>query len=287
MRNDFQVSVVIPTYNREPVVGRAIQSVLDQTLQPREIIVVDDGSIDATQAFLASFNEKITIVTLAENRGVSFARNRGIETAKGAWIALLDSDDYWEKTKLEQQAEYHSENPALRISQCDEVWVRNGRRVNPRKKHRKRGGWIFPACLPLCIVSPSAVIFQKALWSEMGGFDEGLQVCEDYDLWLRIARKYPIGFLDESLIVKIGGHQDQLSQAYPAMDRYRIYAMEKHLDEELSPAWRKALVTELEVKCKIVSQGAEKRRNSALARAYGRKWEEYTALLDSLEKKST
>lgn len=287
MGREFQVTVVIPTFNRQHILGRAIQSVLKQTLPPQEIIVVDDGSNDETAPILEAFSGKITVLSLTENHGVSYARNRGIERAESEWIALLDSDDYWEETKLARQADYHLRNPDLRISQCDEIWVRNGRRVNPRKKHRKQGGWIFPACLPLCIVSPSAVIFQKSLWSEMGGFDERLPVCEDYDLWLRIAGKYPIGFLEESLIVKTGGHRDQLSRAYPAMDRYRIQAMEKHLNAELPQNWREALLGELEMKCKIVSQGAEKRRNSALAQTYGSKRKAYAMLLDELRGKST
>ncbi|MCF7797586.1 MAG: glycosyltransferase [Lentisphaeria bacterium] len=281
----FQVTVVIPTFNRQHILGRAIQSVLKQTLPPQEIIVVDDGSTDETASVLETFSENITILNLSENYGVSHARNRGIERAKSAWIALLDSDDYWDETKLARQADYHLRNPELRISQCEEIWFRNGRRVNPRKKHRKQGGWIFPACLPLCIVSPSAVIFQKSLWSEMGGFDEALPVCEDYDLWLRIARKYPIGFLDEPLIVKTGGHRDQLSQAYPAMDRYRISAMEKHLNASLPSDWQEALLSTLEMKCKIVAQGAEKRGNSALAQTYGAKQKAYRKLLGELSGK--
>lgn len=282
MTNDFPVSVVIPTFNRASVLPRAIESVLAQTFPAAEVIVVDDGSTDESLAVLEQFQNQITLFELGSNNGVSRARNFGIQHARSRWIALLDSDDYWLPDKLLKQVEFHLLHPDLRISQTDEIWIRNGKRVNPRHKHTKLGGWIFEECLPLCIVSPSAVVFEKSLWTEMGGFDETLPVCEDYDLWLRIAAKYPIGLFDEPLIVKTGGHPDQLSRAFWGMDRFRIQAMEKHLSSNLRPEWRLALLNSLCEKCEIVYQGAEKRGNTAIADGYRTKLNQFVELQNAL-----
>ena len=119
------------------------------------------------------------------------------------------------------------------------------------KKHKKYGGWIFDKCLPLCIISASSILLEKQVFDDLGGFDEEFIVCEDYDLWLRMAAKYPIGYLDEKLIVKRGGHADQLSKKYWGMDRFRIKALEKH-DYNL-------VKDELEKKRQIFLKGALKR----------------------------
>ena len=276
------VTVVIPTYNRAELVKRAIGSVLKQTHQAKEVIVVDDHSSDDTQQILSSFGNQIQIISNTENRGVSFSRNRGIEQATGEWIAFLDSDDEWHPGKLATQARYHDKNPKLMISQCDEIWIRNGVRVNPMNKHTKKGGWIFQECLPLCIVSPSAVIIKRDIFKDVGVFDEALPACEDYDLWLRIAQKFEIGFLDEKLVTRYGGHADQLSQKYWGMDRFRIQAMEKHVDRELDSASKYALLNELALKCGVFSAGAAKRGRAATAEEYADKQQNYQKLARQL-----
>lgn len=273
----MNISVIIPTYNRAQDVAEAIQSILGQTYSAFEIIVVDDGSEDSTLETLDQFGEKITVIKNPENRGVSFSRNAGINYATGEWIAFLDSDDRWHPTKLEAQVNFHREHPEIRISQCDEIWIRNGVRVNPMSKHAKQGGWIFDKCLPRCIVSPSAVIIHREVLEHSGLFDEDLPACEDYDLWLRIAPLYEIGLLDEKLVTRYGGHDDQLSAKYWGMDRFRIQAMEKHVETDLEPNQKAQLMKELSFKCRVFGQGAEKRGNSELASEYFEKMRIYSA----------
>lgn len=276
----MRVSVVIPTYDRASLVQRALRSVLAQTVPPHEIIVVDDGSSDGTSEILhQEFSEiaeasggKGFRVETQENRGVSAARNSGISVATGDWIALLDSDDEWLPTKLERQLAALAEAPTHRVVHCDEVWIRRGRRVNPRLKHRKAGGWIFEQCLPLCVISPSAVLLEAALLNELGGFDEALPACEDYDLWLRLCAREPVLFVDEALVVKHGGHEDQLSRRIWGLDRFRIEALDKALhDPELSADQRAAVHTELLRKLEIFIGGADKRGRTDVVEVYGRR----------------
>jgi len=275
----MKISVIIPTYNRAHLIERAVNSVLNQTQPPAELIVVDDHSRDNSLQVLEKYAESIHILRNDENRGVSYSRNQGLHAASGEWIAFLDSDDAWDSRKLEKQVQFHQEHLHLKISQCDEIWIRKGVRVNPMIKHAKKGGWIFEACLPLCIVSPSAVIIHRSLFNELGVFDESLPACEDYDLWLRIAQKYEIGLLDEQLVTRYGGHEDQLSQKYWGMDRFRIQAMEKHVDANMQPKHKKALLEQLVFKCRVVLNGAEKRNNLDVAEAYSEKLKIFKNLL--------
>jgi glycosyltransferase involved in cell wall biosynthesis len=275
----MKISVIIPTHNRTATLGRAIQSVLDQTFPALEIIVVDDASTDITPHILEKYSGKIRIITNETNQGVSYARNVGIQEARGDWLAFLDSDDQWAPTKLERQKQFHDSHPSILISQCDEIWIRNNVRVNPMSKHQKRGGWIFEACIPLCIVSPSAVIIHKSVFEHIGLFDTNLLACEDYDLWLRIAPHYEIGLLEEKLMTRFGGHDDQLSRKYWGMDRFRIMAMEKHVGSNMSPVWKKTLLDELYHKCGVVAAGAKKRNKHEMADLYLEKQKEIHKIL--------
>ena len=277
----MNISVIIPTYNRATTLERAILSVLDQTFSAREVIVVDDASTDNTSDILEKYSDRIKIIINESNRGVSFARNAGIQVARGDWIAFLDSDDIWLPEKLERQKGFHEAHPTVLISQCDEIWIRNGVRVNPMSKHKKLDGWIFEACIPLCIVSPSAVIIHKRIFKHIGLFDVNLLACEDYDLWLRIAPHYEIGLLDEKLVTRYGGHEDQLSRKFWGMDRFRITAMEKHMDSDIDPAWKKTLLEELQFKCGVVAAGAKKRNNRDTADLYLEKQRRIKARLNT------
>ena len=252
------VSVVIPTFDRGSVLPRALDSVLAQTRPADEILVVDDGSSDGTAALAERYP---TVRWLhGRNRGVSAARNRGIRESRGDWLAFLDSDDGWEPEKLELQlaALATVSDPAL--VHCDETWIRNGRRVNPRLRHRKRGGWIFRHCLPLCVISPSAAMVHRRVFAEIGEFDEDLPACEDYDLWLRLTSRFPVLYLDRRLVIKHGGHPDQLSRRIPALDRYRIAALIRILESGiLSDEDRSAALQTLEGKIEVYAAGARKR----------------------------
>lgn len=218
------VSVIIPTHNRADVLGRAIASVLGQTWADFELFVVDDGSTDATPRVLAEFDDPRLTGMHQENKGVSSARNRGIAASGGRLIALLDSDDHWMPDKLEKQVRFMAES-GFAICQTDEIWIRNGVRVNPRFKHAKPAGWFLDRSLDLCLISPSCVMFTRSLWDELGPFDESLPACEDYSLWLRVGARHPVGLVPEPLVVKTGGHADQLSRRIIGLDLYRVYAM--------------------------------------------------------------
>ncbi len=259
------VSVIITTCNRRRFLEEALDSVLRQDYRDLEIIVVDDGSTDgsweAARGLPVRYEWK-------ENGGVSSARNLGIRAALGDYLAFLDVDDLWKKDKLSVQMAA-MEAGDHRISYTDEIWLRNGRRLNQKKKHRKYSGHIYEQCLPLCIISPSSAVIKREIFENVGLFDESLPVCEDYDMWLRVACRYPVLFIPSPLIIKRGGHADQLSRSYEAMDKYRIRSLVKILESDvLKDDLRQRTLAELRQKCVIVAQGAEKRGRPEEARYY-------------------
>ena len=258
---DNSIAVVIPTFNRKHCISRAIESVLSQTLAANEIIVVDDGSSDGTGSFLEEKYPQLRYLSQS-NLGVSAARNRGVIESSSKWLAFLDSDDEWLEKKLELQIQRLIENPEYQLIHSEEIWIRNGVRVNQKKKHQKGGGHIFDKCLPLCAISPSSVILSRQLFEEVGGFDEELPACEDYDLWLKICSRYPVLFIEQALIKKYGGHDDQLSRLHWGMDRFRVQAMGNLLQSgNLNPDQITKTRTMLLSKCEILLAGAEKRDN--------------------------
>jgi GT2 family glycosyltransferase len=262
-----RVSVIIPTYNRGWIIREAIDSVMVQDYRDFELIVVDDGSTDNTPDILDSFRDEIRVLR-QENQGVSAARNRGLAAASGRFIAFLDSDDLWLPQKLLRQVEFFNKNPDAQICQTEETWIRKGVRVNPKKRHKKPRGMIFEPSLALCLVSPSAVMIRASLFEKVGGFDETLPACEDYDLWLRISSRYPVYLIDTPLIIKRGGHNDQLS-ASPGLDKFRIASLKKIVTSDLlSRTQYKAAVKTLKEKCKIYAAGCLKRGREDEARYY-------------------
>lgn len=253
------VSIIIPTYNRSSFLLEAVGSVLQQTFKDFELIVVDDGSTDGTAEALKKDKDRLTVHYQA-NQGVSAARNQGLRLARGRWIAFLDSDDLWLPKKLETQMGFFSRHEEAVISQTEEIWVRNGRRVNPQKKHQKYSGDIFAPSLDLCLVSPSAVMIKRDVFDAVGFFDESLPACEDYDLWLRISAQWPVYLINQPLIIKQGGHPDQLSRTIPTLDRYRIQSLVKLLcSKGLTPRQYDLAFKTLETKCRIFGQGCLKR----------------------------
>ena len=270
------ISVIVPTYNRVHQLPRALDSILCQSCSPKEIIVVDDGSTDETSALMTSEYPEIVFIQ-QQNTGVSSARNVGIKRASGDWIAFLDSDDEWLPEKLEIQMKTLYKNPEIKICHTNEIWIRNGKRVNPKKKHEKFGGWIFQKCLPLCCISPSSVIIHKSIFKEIGLFDYSLPVCEDYDLWLRITARNPVLYIEEPFLIKYGGHEDQLSKKYWGMDRFRIKSLEKIISSRvLSDLDENAAKKMLMEKIYIFIQGAQKRGNIKEVKKFK---EQYSAFL--------
>lgn len=257
-KKDKGVSVVIPVFNRPDFLKEAIDSVLSQSYANNEIIVVDDGSTDATASVIDSYGDSVKKIR-QDNKGVSSARNAGIRASKFDLISFLDSDDLWMKNKLERQVSFFEENRDAIICQTGEVWVRKGKKVNPCKKHEKQSGMIFEQSLHLCLVSPSAVMLRKAVFDDFGYFNENFPACEDYDLWLRISCAAPIYLLDENLVIKRGGHGDQLS-AMDSLDKYRILSIAGLIESgRLNESQHEAAVRVLKEKCRIYSSGCLKR----------------------------
>lgn len=269
----MNVSAVIPTFNRGHCLLRAINSVLAQTTPVDEIIVVDDGSDDKTYDLLVK-SELLDIrgqlpnirYLYQENKGVSAARNLGIKEAENEYIALLDSDDAWAETKIERQAlKLEKKNFSCRITHTEEIWLKDGQRINPKKKHKKSGGFIFEKCLPLCCISPSSVLLHRTLFNDYGFFDEKLPACEDYDMWLRLCAFEEVLFVEEALTIKYGGHADQLSRAFWGMDRFRVLALEKLINSgKLSQTQRSQALEMLVKKIEILLLGAKKREKKEM-----------------------
>ena len=269
----LNVSVIIPTYNRKNLLKRALHSASSQTFVPQEIIVVDDGSSDGTKDWVLERFPYVRYI-YQDNSGVSSARNAGIKEAKGSWIAFLDSDDEWMPDKLEKQEIAINDSKEAWLCHTNEIWIRNGVRVNQMKKHQKYGGDVFENCLDICRISPSSALIKKEVFEMVGLFDESLKVCEDYDLWLRITAVLPVIFLDEQLITKYGGHSDQLSRVDNGIEQYRIKSLEKILRSEfLSVDQSKSAKLHLLKKLKVFSNGLEKRNKLKELSIYKKKIE--------------
>ncbi len=261
------VSVVIPTFNRSHLLLRAIDSVLSQSYKNVEIIIVDDFSSDHTVEMVKHFFkerqfEKFKLIENEKNYGVSYSRNQAIKESGGDYIAFLDSDDEWLERKLERQMDFFKINSQVALVHGEEIWIRNGVRVNQKKIHQKFGGQIFLKCLPLCIISPSAALVRKDILQEFDFFDEQYIVCEDYDLWLKITSKYEVGFISDPIIKKYGGHEDQLSNKFFAMDFYRIKSMFRiYEDYNLSKENKSKVAQEIIKKSEVLLNGYIKHNN--------------------------
>lgn len=259
-------SVIIPAYNRKDFLPIAVESVLEQTFSDFELLIIDDGSTDGTTERLRlSLNRAETIKYIYQpHKGVSSARNRGIKNAKGEFIAFLDSDDRFCRQKLETTYEHIQNNPGYKIFHTDEVWYKNGKPLAQKGYHKKPTGFVFEQALKLCCISLSTTVVKKDLFKDIGLFDKNFPACEDYELWLRATSKYPVYLIPQALTIKEGGHEDQLSKKYPAMDKFRIYALEKILkNKSLSELNRQLAYEEFKNKCDIYINGALKRGKKA------------------------
>jgi glycosyltransferase involved in cell wall biosynthesis len=261
------VSIIIPTYNRSQTILRAVHSVLNQTYQNFELIIVDDGSSDETEELVKSLDNSIAstrkiIYLKTQNGGVSKARNLGASIARGEWLTFLDSDDEWLPEKLNLQLDFLINNPHQQVAYTQEIWIRNGVRVNPRITHQKYSGQIFDKCVQQCFIAPSSLIIKKSLFSELNGFDEEFVVCEDYDLWLKISSLYEINLINKALIIKHGGHSDQLSTKFVAMDLWRMRALLRILKiRNLSDSHKACVIDSIKQKGEILIKGFHKHGN--------------------------
>ncbi|HIP14321.1 MAG TPA: glycosyltransferase family 2 protein [Sulfurimonas autotrophica] len=248
----MKVTVIIPSYNRYELLQRALESVYLQTFPVDEVIVIDDGSTDETAQIKKDFpNIKYFY---QKNSGVSSARNFGMQKAKNQWIAFLDSDDEWCREKLKEQVDFHQSNRDILMSYTDEQWIRGANEVKIPKKFQKIGKNAFLENLLYCNIAPSSVLLHRSVLDSVGVFDESLEVCEDYDLWLRIALQFEIALVDKKLIKKYAGHEDQLSFRYWGMDRFRVKALEKFMGTE-----HESLIVEVLIqKYTLLLEGARK-----------------------------
>ncbi len=254
-----KVSVIIPTYNRTQFILIAIKSVLKQTFKDFELIIVDDGSTDNTNEMISGISDKRIQYYYQFNRGPGSARNTGIKKSSGDFISFLDSDDEWMPEKLEIQLSEMEKKKNYYLSHTEEIWYKGKRLIKPKKIHKKRENNIFNQSLQLCSISMSTVMIRRDLINIVGLFDEKLEVCEDYDYWLRVTAKFPVLLINKPLTIKQGGHFDQQSQKYLGLDKYRIYAIEKLINSSvLNKTKLKYAFKELSYKCKIYGKGCLK-----------------------------
>jgi glycosyltransferase involved in cell wall biosynthesis len=257
----MKISVIIPTFNRAEFLDRTILSVLNQSYSAGEIILVDDGSEDNTEDVVKKHGIKYIY---KQNAGVSSARNMGIKESKNEWVAFLDSDDQWHIDKLKLQVDFHKQNSDIVFSHTDESWLYNGKIKNKKKIHKKPFGECFLQNIDFCKIGASTAIMHKTIFDDVGLFDESLPVCEDYDMWLRISKKYSIGYIDKELIIKHAGHENQLSFSGFGFDRFRVSALLKHIDGLYADDVKKEIIK----KCDILIQGAKKHNNEEIIKTY-------------------
>ena len=262
----MKISVIIPTYNRVKLLSKTIDSVLKQSIEINEIIIINDGSTDDTKELINTYkNDKIKYI-FQENQGVSSARNTGINLAKNRWLCFLDSDDIWHENKIIEQIKFHTKNPHIFFSHTDELWMFNGKIINQKKHQLKPSGFCFEENIPNTLIGASTVMVHKKVLEDVGNFDETLIACEDYDLWLRILLKYELGLINKKLITKIAGHENQLSFTIKMMDKYRISALLKHHHTQ----YKNVVLEEVIKKCNILIKGAIKHKNNEIKEEYSK-----------------
>ncbi|RKX94059.1 MAG: glycosyltransferase family 2 protein [Spirochaetes bacterium] len=280
-----EVSVIIPTYNRANLIKRAISSVARQTFKDLEIIVIDDGSEDDTDKIVQNIADSRIRYKKIDHSGVSRARNEGIKLSRGRWIAFIDSDDEWLDTKIEKQLKYLENHPQYLACHTDEIWIKDGVRINQGKKHKKYAGNFFLPSLKMCLISPSSIIIQRDIFTEIGGFDESFKYVEDYELWLRLTSKYEVGYINEKLVIKYGGHNNQLSSKIDGIEKYRMMALEKFIKNNHSNDLLKGHVDqafkEYIRKFHIYSLGCLKRGKIKELSKLRHKYEELESLLNN------
>lgn len=258
----MNIDVILPTFNRAEFVVRAIDSVLDQNYQNFTLHVVDDGSTDNTQERLSIYSQSPRVkIHYTENGGVSYARNIGVLNSHNDWISFIDSDDEWLPQKLKKQVQFLTQNSELEFVHTEEIWFRNSVRVNPKTKHSKETHELFKRSLEFCLISPSTVMMKRSLFQKYGPFEESYTVCEDYDLWIKILAHENVGYLSEALVNKYGGHEDQLSTKYFAMDYWRIKSLVQLFHSTVNELQRTQISEVLKRKSEILLKGYQKHQN--------------------------
>ena len=270
------VSVVIPVYNRENLLKEAVKSVIEQNFTDFELIIADDHSEDdikrAVETISLIENIRLKFLRLQKHSGMpGFVRNCGCKIAEGSYIAFLDSDDLWLPDKLEKQialaaGSMDSSNVGSsaqnKISICHtrEIWQRGDKVVSQSSQRYKREGDIFEDALVKCIMGPSTVMMERALFEKHGGFREDIEIAEDYELWLRITDDVPVAYIDEPLVIKRAGDWEQLSEKYGQIEIFRINALKELVEKSFFKQRRMELAKKvLSEKSRIYAAGCRKR----------------------------
>jgi glycosyltransferase involved in cell wall biosynthesis len=191
------VSVVIPVHNAETYLNAALESVFAQTYSPIEVIAVDDGSQDRSVDILRRYSDRVVLVR-QPNRGAAAARNRGVQEARGKWIAFLDADDLWSPSKLQRQLDVRGDR---RWCYTDSIFVggvNHGRRDS--EFNRKYDGRVLERLVCNNFLCTSSVLIQREVYLNAGGFSENLRYVEDWGLWIRLASVHEIAYVDEPLV---------------------------------------------------------------------------------------
>ena len=183
--------------------------------------------------------------------------------------------------KLEYQINALSGHKDYLVCHTNEIWIRDGLRINQKQKHQKYGGFIFEKLLDICRISPSSILINRKVFNDVGNFDENLRICEDYDLWLRIAAKYPIYYLEKPLILKYGGHEGQLSKNLHGIEQYRIQSLEKILGStDLNDGYYRAAVKMLLKKILIFKSGLARRNKKVEYLTFQKKFDYWSQQAD-------
>lgn len=221
------VDIIIPVFNRDGLLRESIETVINQSYKNTFLYVIEDGS-NLTAKLVSSFTryKNIAFIQLNTNQGVSYCRNLGASLGKGKYIAFLDSDDLWEKPKIEKQVEFLESHSEINWVHTNETWVKNGIIIPQKKEHKKQGGKFLERLFERCLISPSSVFFRRSFFESEGWFLPHFRVAEDYELWLRLNLKHPVGFLEEPLTVKRAGEWEQLSRT-TEIDKWRVLAMHR------------------------------------------------------------
>jgi glycosyltransferase involved in cell wall biosynthesis len=263
----IEVSAIIPTYNRRELVVRAIDSVLSQTRSVDEIVVVDDGSTDGTEAHLRQrYGDRIRYVWQA-NAGVSAARNHGMSIAKGKYFALLDSDDEWLPEKTARQVEWMDTHPDFGMVICDVQRVDGEHRpidVFRRRDTIREDGWVLRWIIHNPALAPASALLRREVIDDVGGFDTGLRTAEDIDFHLRVAQRWRIGVVEAELVRAMRGH-DGLSAESSTYDDY-VRVVERAVENA------KGKVDEIELRRALAATYARNARGMLIRKRWGDGW---------------
>ncbi len=269
------VSAVVPVADRPQLLADALRSICSGSMKPRELIVVlnakTPGRAADRQAAETVFSENSAAgielhLIECEDTGPGPARNAGVAAARQDWLAFLDSDDLWAPDKLRRQWRYLRQRPYLQAAHTAERWIKDGRELNQPAHLRPHTGRFLTASFSHCLISCSSFILRRELFAALNGFDPAFRVCEDFELWLRLLVRHPVGLLREALTIKRAGDWPQESRRFHSLDALRIRAILKlvrNAKSQLKPQELAAARAACESKLAILKQGARRRDRAA------------------------